>query len=114
MKYSSNIIFTHRTAQLIHERCELAAELAAHTDEGQLALLTGRHLRASVRLEDLLNEGSLTLQHQRFERVVQSIVVFLYELRLYITNQPRHIKYTYNTHKSRIKIYLICKYQYGT
>lgn len=82
MKYSSNIIFTYCTAQFIHERCELAAELAAHADEAQLALLTCRHLGASVRLEDLLNEGALTLQHQRFERVVQGIVVFLYELRL--------------------------------
>lgn len=84
---------THRTAQLVHQRRELRAELRPHTDEGKLSRLLTRGDRVvAARLEDIAYELALALRDEKLERKVKRVVVLLDELVL------KHEKGTNITH----------------
>ena len=72
---------THCASQFVHQRGELRAEFGADADEVEFAsLLTGGGRILAARLEDVAHELALALRHEKLEREVERVVVFLDEL----------------------------------
>lgn len=68
---------SYRAIQLVHQFLQLAPEIASDADEVQFTSFSAR-----VSLEDLLDQGVLTLHRHHRQRPVQGIVVLLNEFGL--------------------------------